>query len=387
MILIRYGEIALKSPRIRLEWEKQLIRNIKSILELNNISYKNIKFLPTRGRIFLDIKLTSNICSLLKKVSGIISFSEVLEASNEINSISKVTLKLADQILENGDTFALKVRRTGTHNYSSIDIARIVGKNVLTTFSDRNISVNLSSPKRTIYIEIRDKNSYIFHNKISGMGGLPIGTQGKVIALISGGIDSPVAAWMMMKRGCYIRPIYFDNYPYLSKKNIDKVINLIKKLRTFDPRKKFYFYIIPHGPNLELFLKNAPKNYTCLLCKRMLYRIAEVITKKEKAKAIVTGENLGQVASQTIDNLYILNDSIKIPVFRPLIGLDKEEIIDIAKKIGTFKISTEFIDSCTAVPKFPITKGDINKVIKFESDINIDNLVKNAINNMKKVYI
>jgi len=209
MILIRYGEIALKTKRIRINWERMLVSNIKNMLKQNNIEFDKIIFLPTRGRIFLYAPLTSKISSVLKKVSGITSFSEVVEGTDSVESITELSIQLADKILDKNDTFAVRVKRSGSHNYSSTDIAKIVGGEILKNFKNRNISVDLSNPKKIIYIEIRDRKSYIFNEKIKGMGGLPIGVQGKIVSLISGGIDSPVAAWIMMKRGCYIRPIYF----------------------------------------------------------------------------------------------------------------------------------------------------------------------------------
>ncbi|MHA1229649.1 MAG: tRNA uracil 4-sulfurtransferase ThiI [Candidatus Helarchaeota archaeon] len=387
MILIRYGEIALKTKRIRINWERMLVSNIKNMLKQNNIEFDKIIFLPTRGRIFLYAPLTSKISSVLKKVSGITSFSEVVEGTDSVESITELSIQLADKILDKNDTFAVRVKRSGSHNYSSTDIAKIVGGEILKNFKNRNISVDLSNPKKIIYIEIRDRKSYIFNEKIKGMGGLPIGVQGKIVSLISGGIDSPVAAWIMMKRGCYIRPIYFDNHPYLPKDNVNKVINVLKIIRTYDPRNEFYLYVIPHGANLKYFWDNAPSKYICLLCKRMMYRVSEAIARRIKAKALVTGENLGQVASQTLDNLKILDNTIDLPVFRPLLGFDKSEIIEIAKKIGTFQQTITYSASCKAVPDNPTIKGNLDEIIEIESSLDIDNLINNSIKNMKKILI
>ncbi|MHA1271197.1 MAG: tRNA uracil 4-sulfurtransferase ThiI [Candidatus Helarchaeota archaeon] len=387
MILIRYGEIALKTKGIRLDWENKLKNNIKNTLDLNNINYEKIEFLPTRGRFFLFTKLTKDVSDILKRISGISSFSEVIETNDDIEIITQTVLNFANQILKNEDSFALKVRRTGSHNYTSIDIARHVGENILNAFPEKKLSVNLSNPDKIIYIEIRDKHTYIFDKIIRGMGGLPVGTQGRIISLISGGIDSPVAAWMMIKRGCFIRPVYFNNAPYLSEMTVNRVKSIIKKIRSYDPRKEFYFYIVSHGPNLQHFIDNAPRTYTCLLCKRMMYRISEVIAKKEHAKGLVTGENLGQVASQTLDNINVLDKTIDLPVFRPLIGLDKEDIIQMAKKIGTYQLSIKNMESCKAVPPTPMIRGNIKKILEIEEKLNINHLINEAIKTMEKVVV
>jgi thiamine biosynthesis protein ThiI len=386
-ILIRYGEIALKSPKTRITWEKLLINNIKNVLELNEIPYKKIDYLPTRGRIYLFAELTDKLDNILKKITGIKSFSKTIEGTDKIDSIAKITVNLAEKVIKENDSFALKVRRTGEHNYSSMDIAKEMGTRILKELEERHISVNLSNPDKIIYIEIRNNKSYIFSEIRQGLGGLPIGAQGKIISLFSGGIDSPVATWMIMRRGCIVIPIYFHNYPYVSEKTREKVYDLIKIIRQYDSRKNYYFYILPHGDTLKYFIEKVPSRYICILCKRMMYRIAAEIARSEKARALVTGENLGQVASQTLDNLNILDSTIQIPVFRPLIGYDKEETVELAKKIGTFSTTILTSDTCKAVPEHPIIKGSLNKILEIESKLDIDKLVHNAIKNSKKVKI
>ncbi|MBD3228109.1 MAG: tRNA 4-thiouridine(8) synthase ThiI [Candidatus Lokiarchaeota archaeon] len=387
MILIRYGEIGLKSPKTRISWEKLLISNIKSMMELNNIDYERITFSPTRGRIFIKGHTTDKLVQGLKKVSGITSFSEVEETKSELKLIEEAVIKKAKEFLKNNDSFALRVNRVGDHPYTSIEVAQKIGREILDQLTEKEISVNLDNPDKEIYIDIRDKKSYIFTEKIAGMGGLPIGSQGKLVSLLSGGIDSPVATWLMMKRGCVILPVFFDAQPYSSEKQNEKIRRLIKLIRKYDPRKNYYYYVCNHGDNLKYLIENAPSRYTCLLCKRLMYRIAEVIAKKENAKGIITGENMGQVASQTLYNLEILDNVINLPIYRPVIGFDKQEIIQIAQNIGTFDISTETADICTAVPESPIIRGSINKVKNAESDINIKKLVKKTTENIRKIQI
>ena len=387
MILIRYGEIALKSSGIRKLWERLLVRNIKNMLEINGIKYDSVKYIPMQGRIYLDVSSSDKVKSILSKIFGIKSFSEVIESTDDLNEISSKVLELASIILNEGDTFAIRVIRKGNHNYTSIEAAKKIGGKVLKSFSNKGIKVDLKSPKKVIYIEIRDNKSYIFTEKIQGLGGLPTGTQGRIISLLSGGIDSPVATWMMMKRGCFIRCVYFDNYPYLPKEMRNKIHKLIYKLREYDPRKNYYYYIVPHGENLKYFIDNIPSKYICLFCKRTMYRVAYELAKKEKALGLVTGENLGQVASQTLDNLLILDNTINLPVFRPLIGLDKEDIINLAKKLGTYKLSISGSVQCQAVPKNPSIKGNLNEIIEIESKIDINSIIKNSVDNAEKIRL
>lgn len=386
-ILIRYGEIALKSPKTRINWEKLLINNIKNVLELNQIPYKQIDYIPTRGRIYLYAELTEKLDNILKKIMGIKSYSETIEGTDRIDSISKITLNLAVKVINENDSFALKVRRTGEHDYSSMDVAKEMGSRIMEELEERNISVDLSNPDKIIYIEIRNNKSHIFSEIRQGLGGLPIGSQGKIVSLFSGGIDSPVATWMIMRRGAIVIPIYFHNFPYISEKTREKVYDLIKIIRQYDSRKNYYFYVVAHGDTLKYFIEKAPSRYICILCKRMMYRIAAKIAENENARAVVTGENLGQVASQTLDNLNILDNTIQIPVFRPLIGYDKEETVEIAKKIGTFSTTIRTSDTCKAVPEHPIIKGSLNKIHEIESKLDIDHLVNDAIKNSEKVKI
>ena len=218
-------------------------------------------------------------------------------------------------------------------------------------------------------------NAVIFKSNESGN----LYMKQKIISLISGGIDSPVASYMMSKEYNIIY-VYFDNYPFLSKRNITKVKKLVKKLNG----KKLY--IVPHGQNLKKFKKSASR-YTCILCKRMMYRIANKIAKKEKAKYIITGESLAQVASQTLSNMRTLDSASKLPVLRPLIGFDKQEAIEIAKKISTYEISIQKLGSCEAVPQYPVTRSKIKEVGEIEKEINIEKLTDNAFKKIKTIVL
>ncbi len=381
-VLIHYDELSLKSQPVRRFMEKVLIRNIKWMLDREKLSYESIK--RERGRIFIDTSSPREVCGALSKVFGIVSTSPVLEAPAEIDEIIRLSTRVAEMLLGPEESFAVRARRTGTHSFTSMDVQREVGAAILAKTRSLNTRVNLTNPDKQIFVEIREKKAYVYHEIFQGPGGLPYGSEGKMVSLFSGGIDSPVATWLMMKRGCRVIPVYFDNSPYTDNTTLERAISVLKVLREYATQKSFYIYVVPHGKTLEKIIKTAPRKLTCLLCKRTLYRVATAIAKKERAKGIVTGESLGQVASQTLDNLMILNEATSLPVYRPLIGLNKREIEEIARRIGTFELSSTSVTSCSAVPEKPATKADLEEVISAEEVIDA---VQEEVDAAKRIYI
>ncbi|HML06083.1 MAG TPA: tRNA uracil 4-sulfurtransferase ThiI, partial [Methanobacterium sp.] len=264
------------------------------------------------------------------------------------------------------------------HEFTSQEMAGFCGSVII---KKSGAPVNLSKPDFEFFVEVRDDITYIFHEKIPGIGGLPIGTQGKVIALVSGGIDSPVATFMMMKRGCEVIVLHFNNYPYTGGSN-SKVMKIIEKLEEYSPSKLEY-YEADYGEYLKSCIEDAPVRLTCVLCKTGMYRIAEELAKKEGAFAIVDGSSLGQVASQTLPNLLATRYVTKMPVLSPLIGLDKVEIENIGKKIGTFEISILPAPGCTAVPKYPETNADLEKFLEVLEDIDFEEKIGEIVSSIK----
>jgi thiamine biosynthesis protein ThiI len=382
-VLVRYGELSLKSEPTRSFMEKVLIRNIKWMLNRKKVPYDSIS--RERGRIFLSSDSPRMVCQALSSVFGIVSTSPVLVTSSEMNEIIRLAERVADVLIKPNDSFAIRARRAGTHSFTSIDVEKRVGEVVLARTRNLNTKVNLTQPDKCIFIEVREKKTYIYHEIFPGPGGLPYSSEGKMVALFSGGIDSPVAMWLMMKRGCKVVPIYFDNTPYTDESNYNRAMSVIKILREYATQDKFYIYVVPHGKTLEKAITQAPRRLTCLLCKRAFYRVATIIAEKENAKGIITGESLGQVASQTLDNLMVLNEATYLPVFRPLIGLDKLEIEGIAKKIGTYEASCIKTASCSAAPDKPRTKAKLEEVKKAEEELM--NLVQEESNLGKRIYI
>ena len=373
-ILIKYGETWLKSEPVRREFENKLIKNIKS-----SLIGLNFKIWKERGRIFIETNDMKKTLEVLKGIFGIVSFSPCLVCEKNLKRIEEEIKK----ILDKKKTFKIKTKR-GDKKFPLIspEISKKLGMDL----EKQGYKVDLKNPEQIIYVEIR-KKAYIYKEKFSGPGGFPLGTQGKVISLFSGGIDSPVATWLMMKRGCEIVLLHFDNQPYTDKKNLERAKKVAKALKKWYKGHDLKFYVIKHGENLKKIIENCPRNLTCLICKRIMYRIANKIAEKENALGIVTGESLGQVASQTLENLNILNQSSTLIVFRPLISFDKTKIEEIAKKIGTFNYSILPAKTCSAAPKKPRTRGRIKEVLEAEEKINIENMINESLKTLKEVKI
>jgi thiamine biosynthesis protein ThiI len=383
-VIVRFGgEIGIKSEWTRRTYEKLLLKNIKNTLKHHKIAYN--ESVRKRGRIYIKTNKANEVASALKRVFGISSVSPAIETTASMSDITQTAVNVAKDTIESQSSFAIRCHRVGEHSYSSMDVCKEVGKQVLTSLKDRNLKVKLNNPQFTINIEIRDSKAYVFPENVQGPGGFPLGSQAKVICLLSGGIDSPVACWLAMKRGCPAVPVYLDNTPYTDEATTAKALDVAKKLFEWSigfPRKA---YVVPNGKNLETFVKEAPRKLTCILCKRMMYRIAERIAEMEKAEGIVTGEAIGEQASQTMHNLRVLDEApAKYPIHRPLLGFDKTETEAIARKIGTFEISIRKAKGCNAAPNKPSTKARLEIVKEAEEKLDIEHMIEES---LKKAQI
>lgn len=376
-IIIRYGELALKSERVRRRFEQRLINNIERALR--GLSYRIRK---ERGRIFIDTSSASAL-SRMTKVPGVVSVSSASKTKATVGAICKSSVIAARRILKSGEAFAVRASRVGEHDFSSQEINEAVGSAILKAVPTSK--VNLSHPDHTIFIEVRGGDAYIFTEKRAGVGGLPVGTQGKVVVLLSGGIDSPVAAYLAMKRGCLIFPIFFDNRPYTDKRTRERAIAISKKLTDF--YQKIELRVVPFGEILRNFIEKAPRELTCVLCKRAMFSVANRVAEQVGAGAIATGESLGQVASQTLINLSVIDEASKLLVLRPLIGMDKVEIERIARSISTFETSTKPASGCSAVPPYPETYASLEKVIEGESRFDMQTLIESALAKSKVISV
>ena len=376
-IILRYGEIGIKSPKVRKRFEQRLISNIKNLIE------GDIKI--NQGRIFLFPKNYKQSIESLGKIFGIVSFSPAVCTTTGFDSIKKTLQSYVQELVHkkliSGEkTFAIRCHRVGKHEFNSQEMAAFCGEVVI---DDIGAPVDLSNPDFQIYVEVREDKTYIFHEKIQGLGGLPIGTQGRVVALLSDGIDSPVATFLMMKRGCAVTLLHFNNYPYTSR-SMDKVNKLVNKLKEYSSGSKIKFYTVNYGNFLKRCLEEAPPRMICVLCKSGMYQIAEKLAIKENAQAIVDGSSLGQVASQTLPNILATRYSTSMPILSPLIGFDKVEIQKIAEKIGTFEISILPDSGCSAVPKHPETNAVLGKVLEAQEKIQMNEELQKSFKSLEQ---
>ncbi len=346
LILIRFGEIWTKGHN-RDDFINKLIENLKLVGKKPQL---------LRTRILIEGELDK-----ISKIPGVESASEGKLIKKDIEELKKEALKL----LGNAKTFAIRTKRVDKkYEYNSMELNKIIGEYV-----GKHSKVNLNNPEKVIGIEILPNGFFLFDKTIKGPGGLPVSVSGKCVSLVSSGIDSAVATWMMMRRGCLPILVHMDIAN--SKRTF---IKIYKKLQEYHPKIKAY--IIPFEKVIARYKVNTRS--WCVICKRMMLRVATEIARKEDAEAIIMGDSLSQVASQTIHNMKIIERATNMLVFKPLIGLNKNEIIEYAKRIGTYDLSEDF--KCPMVPKKPITRGKMKLIEKLESNMPIDEIVKEMIN-------
>lgn len=393
VILVRYGEIILKGLN-RPVFEDKLIHNIKK--SLNGLGKINVS--RSQARIYIepaseDYDFEAAIERLVK-VFGIVSVSLVFKINSDIEGIKQhaleITMKIVDEgrysILSSGEiTFKVETKR-GNKKFpmQSPEISSELGAYILNNIP--GLKVDVHNPSFTIYIEVREY-TYIYSEIIPSNGGLPTGTNGKALLLLSGGIDSPVAGWMMAKRGVEIDAVHFYSYPYTSERAKDKVVQLTKLLALYC--SKINLYVVPFTEIQLEINEKCPQDQITIIMRRAMMLISEKIALKTGSEALITGESMGQVASQTIQSLAVTNAAVKMPVFRPLIGMDKNEVIDIARKINTFETSIlPYEDCCTVfVAKHPKTKPRLEEIQRYEADLQLSDLINNAVENIEIIRI
>jgi len=382
-VIVRFGgEIGIKSEWTRKTYENLILKNIRRTLTFYNINFK--EFLRYPGRIYVKTETPVEMSEKLVKVFGVSSVSPAIETTSNLEDIEKKSLELAREKLGQNSKFAVRCRRIGSHQYTSMDVCRKVGQVILDGLVDRKLRVDLKNPDVEIQIEVREDKAYVYSEVLYGPGGFPLGAQPKLVCLLSGGIDSPVACWLVMKRGSLTTPIYFDNYPFTDETTLKRAVAVAKKLAEWAVGYPMKLYVVPHGPNLIEIKEKCPERLTCILCKRMMYRIAEEIARRERAEGIVTGESIGEQASQTLWNLKILDEAAKqFPVYRPLVGFDKVETENLARKIGTYEVSIQRAKACEAVPKKPATKASLKSVHKAEKTLDIEEMIRKSLKNVK----
>ncbi len=370
MIIVRYGEIGTKSRRSRTRIETQLIENIKKVV--------HAKIRREYGRVFVDSDSKAD-AQRIARVFGVVSTSLAEKCSSDMNTLVRRGTEYARERINSKDSFAVRARRIGDQGYRSADIAKQLGSSIVEATGAR---VDLDEPDITVFVEVRGSDAYLFDEVIEGAGGLPLGSQGLGVALVSGGIDSPVAAWMMMKRGMDLIALFMDPRPLVDERTINRARGAIDKLAEWRG-SGVKTYIAPYGGVLIELLKSRDKSLGCVLCKRMMYSVAEAVAKMEGAKFLVTGESLGQVASQTADNLAAIDAATTLPVLRPLVGMDKEEIIALAKRIGTYDVSIQPANCCLGPPQHPATRASLARVQRAEGELDRGGFVKSIVENLQ----
>jgi tRNA uracil 4-sulfurtransferase len=387
IILVRYGEIVLKGLN-RPVFEDKLISNIKKAL----MGFGKFSINKSQARIYVEPENDGfefdEALLKLTKVFGIVSVSPVWKINSDFEEIKQYSQKLVEGYLErNNDKHTFKVEtKRGNKRFpmDSPQISMELGGYLLESFS--GLSVDVNNPSFIVHVEVREY-SYIYTEIIPAHCGMPIGTNGKAMLLLSGGIDSPVAGWMVAKRGVEIEAVHFYSYPYTSERAKEKVIDLAKILATYCGQ--INLHVVPFTQiQLEINDK-CPEDQMTIIMRRVMMIIAEKIANSVGAMALVTGESIGQVASQTMQSLFVTNAAVGMPVFRPLIGMDKNEVIVIARKIDTFETSIlPYEDCCTVfVAKHPKTKPLLGQILQAESKLSLDEMIEKAIQNTEVIKI
>ena len=378
ILIVRCGEVALKGMN-KPYFERMLVDRIRRNLK----AFKGVDIKRQEGLIFIRAEKDLDIDAIIKetaKVFGVASISKAVEAEPELNAIGEAAVEYMMNLIETRgvQTFKVEAKRADKNfPVKSPEIGRIIGAKVLV--GCKVLKVNVHEPDVLLHVDVRSDKAYIYEGKVNGFGGLPLGTNGKGMILLSGGIDSPVAAWMMAKRGMMIEAVHFHSYPYTSPRAQEKVEDLARILSTYVG--KFKMHTVNLLPIQEQIVMNCPEEETTILVRRFMMRIAERIAEKTDCMMLITGENLGQVASQTAESLVVTDASVSKPVMRPLIAMDKTEIMDKAKEIGTYEKSIEPYEDCCTVflPKHPTTKPRLEKILESESKLDCEALIEAAV--------
>ncbi|MGD6967912.1 tRNA uracil 4-sulfurtransferase ThiI [Rossellomorea vietnamensis] len=382
-ILVRYGEISTKG-RNRKAFTKKLRENILMTLK----DFSNIKISATRDRlhIYLNGENGEEALKRLANVFGIQSYSPVVKTGKDMEEINEAALNLVQKSFSEGRTFKVAARRADkTFQLDTNEINYAVGSHVLK--NTEGLTVNVKNPDIKLNVEIRKEGAYLSSEIYPGAAGMPAGASGKAMLMLSGGLDSPVAGYLTMKRGVEIEAVHFHSPPFTSERAKQKVIDLAKSLSAFSGSIKLH--VVPFTEIQQTVHSQVPENYTMTSTRRMMLRITEKLREQHEGLGIVTGESLGQVASQTLESMLAINEVTSTPVLRPLIAMDKLDIIDIAKEIGTHDISIlPYEDCCTVfTPPAPKTKPKREKIQFYESFVDFESLINKAVEETETLVI
>lgn len=382
IILIKYGEIILKGLNRHI-FEDKLVGNIKKAVGDSAHVYKSLATIYAQPREGADI---DELIAKIRNVFGIVSIARAAVCEKELSDICAAAAEYLKDELSQVKTFKVETKRADKkYPLKSPQISAEVGGALLDAF--KNLSVDVKNPDLIVNVEVRESAAYVYGGRIRGRGGMPTGTAGKAMLLLSGGIDSPVAGYMIAKRGATLEGIHFFSHPFTSELAKQKVLDLARELKGFTGSLRVH--IVPFTqPQLQMREK-CPAEHLTLIMRRMMMMIASEIAKKQGALCLVTGESLGQVASQTMEALAVTDDAASLPCFRPVIGMDKEDIVAIARDIGTFETSIlPYEDCCTIfVPKHPTTRPKLEKILASEALLDVETLVRDAVEGTEVVDV
>ncbi len=383
LILIRYGELALKGKN-RSYFEERLLKNIRA----NMKKAGRCRVYRTRGRLFVEIMEgdLEEVISRLKDTFGVSSLSTVVRAQLDMGDIKEKALALMEKVHRPGETFKVETKRANkAFPLKSPEVSREVAAYVLSRLED--LPVDVHSPQKRLHVEIREAEAYVFTEAWRGAGGLPVGVSGKGLLLLSGGIDSPVAAYLALKRGVALEALHFHSFPFTSDRAREKVLDLWALLARYGG--DMTLHVAPFTNLQKAIYQHCPSDWGVIVMRRMMMRIAAETALRRGSKALFTGENLGQVASQTMESMAVTEDAAGLPVFRPLLCYDKSEIIHIAKNIGTYPISIRpYEDCCTVfVDPHPVPRPQKDRARAVEENFDFTPLLHECLENMETVSI
>lgn len=386
-IIIRNGEVALKGEN-RPVFEKKLMTNIKKAL----YGMEGYKVHKGEGRIYVDAEpeIMDQVVEKVRNVFGVVTLSPAIKTDRGYENLKEMCLQVFEEAIASGSykTFKMDVRRQNkSFHMTSPEMTKDIAGYILDKHGD-NMGVDIFNPELTVYAEFRDTFNIVYAKKVDGVGGLPVGINGRAMTLLSGGIDSPVATYMASKRGLEIEAVHFHSFPFTSEKSMQKVEQLAKIVSLYTGKIKIH--MVNLLPIQKEITAKCPEELMTILSRRFMMAIAERIAEQNGCSALITGESIGQVASQTIEGLTATNDAVKVmPVLRPLISFDKEDIIKIARTIDTFETSIIPEEDCCTVflPKKPATKPKLEKIYKAEEALDIESLITEAMGNATIVNV
>ena len=385
VFLLKFGELVLKGLN-RTTFEDILIKNMKKALkQIGEFTYKKSQSTIVVESVDDDVDLDDAV-DAISRVFGIVALSRAAVAEKDLDDIMAITVDYLREELSDAKTFKVNAKRSDKKfPYKSPEICRELGGHILKNFN--HLKVDVHNPDITVTVEVRDNYAFVRGNNIKGAGGMPVGTSGRGAVLISGGIDSPVAAYMMAKRGIELVSVHFASPPYTTELAEIKVIELLKKVARYSG--PITTYIVGFTKIQEEIREKCPEEYFTIIMRRFMMRISQLLAEKQDCHALITGESVGQVASQTMYAIGCTDAVCKMPVFRPCIGMDKDEIITISRKIDTFETSIQPYEDCCTVftPKHPKTKPKVEEIELAEQALDADALIADALQNVRKIVV